>query len=95
MKYTLQDRLLRRELGEQSTYSGIKGLYGDKKWAQDLDIVNELGGHYGCVNALRSVDCCPLHKLGSRILPATFCVTVLTIMIQLVQIRYTPCLWFR
>lgn len=55
MRLTLQDRLLRRELGDGSSYSGIKGLYGDRAWINDLDIVNELGGHSGCVNALRSV----------------------------------------
>ncbi|SLM39623.1 WD40/YVTN repeat-like-containing domain [Lasallia pustulata] len=52
MKTTLQDRLLRRELGGLTRYSAIKGLYGDKTWIDDLDIVNELGGHSGCVNAL-------------------------------------------
>ncbi|MCJ1283722.1 hypothetical protein MMC26_003053 [Xylographa opegraphella] len=52
MKLTLQDRLLRRETGYQTPYSGIKGIYGDSKWITDLDIVNELGGHSGCVNAL-------------------------------------------
>ncbi|MCJ1402476.1 hypothetical protein MMC11_005696 [Xylographa trunciseda] len=52
MKLTVQDRLLRREIGCDSRYSSIKGLYGDKKWISDLDIVNELGGHSGCVNAL-------------------------------------------
>lgn len=56
MKVTLQDRLLRRELGGTSRYSAIKGLYGDKTWIDDLDIVNELGGHSGCVNALRQVE---------------------------------------
>lgn len=55
MKITLQDRLLKRELGGMSRYSAIKGLYGDKTWIDDLDIVNELGGHSGCVNALRQV----------------------------------------
>ena len=55
MKLTLQDRLLRRELGGTSRYSAIEGLYGDKTWINDLDIVNELGGHSGCVNALRQV----------------------------------------
>lgn len=55
MKITLQDRLLKRELGGTSRYSAIKGLYGDKTWIDDLDIVNELGGHSGCVNALRQV----------------------------------------
>ncbi|MCJ1389276.1 hypothetical protein MMC18_002132 [Xylographa bjoerkii] len=52
MKLTLQDRLLRREIGQHPRYSSIKGLYGDRKWISDLDIVNELGGHSGCVNAL-------------------------------------------
>ena len=53
MKITLQDRLLKRELGQPSRYSAIKGLYGDRSFVDDLDIVNELGGHSGCVNALR------------------------------------------
>ncbi|KAL8744369.1 MAG: hypothetical protein Q9190_003383, partial [Brigantiaea leucoxantha] len=52
MKITLQDRLLKRELGQPSRYSAIKGLYGDRSFVDDLDIVNELGGHSGCVNAL-------------------------------------------
>lgn len=55
MRYTLQDRLLQRELGGIFRYSAIEGLYGDKTWIDDLDIVNELGGHSGCVNALRQV----------------------------------------
>lgn len=49
----LLDRLLRRELGSRLKYAGIKGIYGDKAWIDDLDIVDELGGHTGCVNALR------------------------------------------
>ena len=53
MKLTLQDRLLRRELGSTSAYSAVKGIYGDRTWVDDLDITNELGGHSGCVNALR------------------------------------------
>jgi DDB1- and CUL4-associated factor 6 len=53
MKSTLDDRLWRRESGETSKYNSYKGLYGDQKWVDDLDIVNELGGHNGCVNALR------------------------------------------
>ncbi|KAL9119251.1 MAG: hypothetical protein Q9187_004193 [Circinaria calcarea] len=52
MRVTVQDRLLRRELGDGSSYSGVKGIYGDRAWVNDLDIVNELGGHSGCVNAL-------------------------------------------
>lgn len=53
MKLTLQDRLVRRQLGSASRYSKIKGIYGDRRWIHDLDIVNELDGHSGCVNALR------------------------------------------
>jgi nuclear receptor interaction protein len=53
MKYTLEDRFFRRELGEDSRYSSVQGLYGDKHWVDELDVVNELGGHSGCVNALR------------------------------------------
>lgn len=52
MKNTLEDRLLRRQLGDLSRYSSIHGLYGDKAWVNDLDIVNELDGHSGCVNGL-------------------------------------------
>ena len=53
MKFTLQDRLLYRELGDYSRNISVKGFYGQRKWVEDLDIVNELGGHSGCVNALR------------------------------------------
>lgn len=54
MKYSIYDRLLKREIatGRNSKYSSILGLYGDRQWAQDMDIVNELEGHNGCVNAL-------------------------------------------
>ncbi|KAJ5769798.1 uncharacterized protein N7511_001849 [Penicillium nucicola] len=52
MKDSLYDRLWRRECGERSAYSGLRGIYGSKEWVSDLDIVNELGGHTGCVNAL-------------------------------------------
>ncbi|KAI9849653.1 MAG: hypothetical protein M1837_002778 [Sclerophora amabilis] len=51
MRTTLQDRLLSRELGT-SRYPTVRGLYGQRAWIDDLDIVNELGGHSGCVNAL-------------------------------------------
>lgn len=54
MKYTVYDRLLKREVGHQRrTYTDIRGIYGDKHWVDNLDIVNELEGHNGCVNALR------------------------------------------
>ncbi|EDN08255.1 conserved hypothetical protein [Histoplasma mississippiense (nom. inval.)] len=52
MKSVLEKRLLRRELGEYTPFSSIAGIYGDKTWIEDMDIVNELGGHTGCVNAL-------------------------------------------
>ncbi|KAK2826882.1 hypothetical protein FQN49_007362 [Arthroderma sp. PD_2] len=52
MKSTLHKRLLFREHGDNTSYSSIRGLYGDKTWINDLDIVNVLGGHNGCVNAL-------------------------------------------
>ena len=47
--------LLRRSLGEKRKISSVKSLYGHRSWVNDLDIVNELGGHTGCVNALRLV----------------------------------------
>lgn len=50
---SIYDRILRRELGESSQYSSVRGLYGDRAWIGELDIVSELGGHSGCVNALR------------------------------------------
>lgn len=53
MKDMLYDRLWRRECGDRSSYAEIRGVYGDKEWVDSLDIVNELGGHTGCVNALR------------------------------------------
>ncbi|KAA8643564.1 WD repeat-containing protein [Aspergillus tanneri] len=52
MKNTLYERLWRRESAETSPYSSIRGFYGSHEWMDDLDIVNELGGHTGCVNAL-------------------------------------------
>lgn len=45
--------LLRRAIGNKRSQRSIKTLYGHNIWAEDLDIVNELGGHTGCVNALR------------------------------------------
>ncbi|KAB8349835.1 hypothetical protein FH972_023848 [Carpinus fangiana] len=50
--YTFPDRLLRRELGVHGPYTSVRGFYGDRKWIRDFDIVNELSGHSGCVNAL-------------------------------------------
>ncbi|EHY53407.1 hypothetical protein HRR83_003614 [Exophiala dermatitidis] len=45
-------KLLKRSLGESRKSGSVNTLYGDKTWVQDLDIVNELGAHTGCVNAL-------------------------------------------
>jgi DDB1- and CUL4-associated factor 6 len=53
MKFTLHDRLLRREIGERGRYAHIQGIYGDSYFVDQLDIVNELKGHDQCVNALR------------------------------------------
>lgn len=55
MQDTLYDRLWRRECGGLSGRAGVRDIYGSKEWVGDLDIVNELGGHTGCVNALRYV----------------------------------------
>ncbi|PYH90092.1 WD repeat-containing protein [Aspergillus ellipticus CBS 707.79] len=52
MKESLYDRIWRRESGEVSRFASLHGIYGSKEWVEDLDIVNELGGHSGCVNAL-------------------------------------------
>ncbi|KAK5099593.1 hypothetical protein LTR70_002326 [Exophiala xenobiotica] len=45
-------KLLKRSIGQKRFHQSIRPLYGDHAWAKDLDIVNELGGHTGCVNAL-------------------------------------------
>lgn len=55
MAKSLYDRIWRREAGGGSSSANIRGIYGSKEWVSDLDIVNELGGHTGCVNALRYV----------------------------------------
>jgi len=62
MRDSLSDRLLRRELQDSAGRSRkVRSIYGDKNWIRDLDIVNELDGHSGCVNALRSAAPGPLH----------------------------------
>lgn len=53
MRLSLPDRVLQREIGLNSTYPAIPGMYGDREFIDNLDIVNELEGHSGCVNALR------------------------------------------
>ncbi|KAF1834155.1 WD and tetratricopeptide repeat-containing protein [Decorospora gaudefroyi] len=52
MKSTIYDSLLQRELGLRKKKTDVSSLYGNRKWINDLDIVNELEGHNGCVNAL-------------------------------------------
>lgn len=53
MKDSLNDRLFRREIDIPiKRYNNIRAIYGDPQWIKDLDIVNELDGHSGCVNAL-------------------------------------------
>ncbi|EFR02981.1 hypothetical protein MGYG_09105 [Nannizzia gypsea CBS 118893] len=52
MKLSLHKRILLREQGDNTLDTSIRGFYGDKAWIDDLDIVNVLGGHNGCVNAL-------------------------------------------
>lgn len=53
MRNTLVDRLYRRETyGSNSTANSYRKLYSDRRLIDDLDIVNELDGHSGCVNAL-------------------------------------------
>jgi DDB1- and CUL4-associated factor 6 len=53
MADSLDVRLLRRAIGEKRSHRSTRKLYGHDAWVKDLDIVNELGGHSGCVNALR------------------------------------------
>lgn len=53
-KTTLDERLLNRAIGDHpARKTKVQDFYGDRAWIDDLDIVNELGGHTGCVNALR------------------------------------------
>ena len=63
LRGTLQDRILRREIGEQGSFARVSGIYGDPHFVDSLDIVNELEGHSGCVNALRHVYVPPLYIL--------------------------------
>lgn len=54
MRESLTGRLLRREIEDPlGRARKIRSVYGDRNWVKNLDIVNELDGHSGCVNALR------------------------------------------
>jgi len=86
---TVYDRVLQRELGNERRYSKVRGIYGDRKWIDNLDIVNELAGHSGCVNALRLVFD---FEAGNSFLCEA---TLLTHNLQLVSFRSTACFWFR
>ena len=44
--------LLGSRLGKSSPQKLIRNVYGHSSWTEDLDVVNELGGHSSCVNAL-------------------------------------------
>ena len=56
MNSSLDGRLLSRRIGDHGQgKTRFRDLYGDRTWMEDMDIVNELGAHLGCVNALRSV----------------------------------------
>jgi nuclear receptor interaction protein len=55
MADSLDVKLLRKQLGDKRRHTSVKTIYGDRSWISDLDIINELGGHTGCVNALRCV----------------------------------------
>lgn len=53
MKDTFSNKLYHREVADTAVRSKrSRQLYGDRRLVDDLDIVNELGGHTGCVNAL-------------------------------------------
>ncbi|KAI5290472.1 hypothetical protein KEM54_001446 [Ascosphaera aggregata] len=52
MESALHKRLLYRSIGRGDTLCRLPGLYSDRRWIDDLDIVSELQGHAGCVNAL-------------------------------------------
>lgn len=49
---SLQERVLYRSLGSKRPFCQLPGLYADKQWINDIDIVEELKGHAGCVNTL-------------------------------------------
>lgn len=53
MKDRFSNKLYLREIGDAAVGSkSSRQLYSDRQLIDDLDIVNELGGHTGCVNAL-------------------------------------------
>ena len=52
--------LLRRSLGSRGPNHTVKSLYGHNDWAEDLDIINELGAHTGVRSYPFCLLCTPL-----------------------------------
>ncbi|KAK5123260.1 hypothetical protein LTR85_002690 [Meristemomyces frigidus] len=52
MRDLLATKLLTREYAPSTPSRSYRSLYSDRSLIADLDIVNELDGHSGCVNAL-------------------------------------------
>ena len=53
MQHSINHRLHTREISELPLRTkSHRHFYGDRSFIDNLDIVNELGGHSGCVNAL-------------------------------------------
>lgn len=52
MNMTMHNRLFRRELAPQPGVGKVRLVYGDRTWIDRLDIIHQLDGHNGCVNAL-------------------------------------------
>lgn len=50
---TLNEELLYRQLHGNRGVGAINKLYGAQRWVKDLDIIGELRGHDGCINALQ------------------------------------------
>lgn len=72
MKQTTLTRILKREVGGLSPQAVSAGFYAERAWIDELDIVNELGGHSGCVNALRYVNTAQSRPLLSVFQPLQF-----------------------
>lgn len=54
MGQSIYEKIVSRELGTSGKPANVlRACYSDKAWIESLDIVDELVGHGGCVNALR------------------------------------------
>jgi hypothetical protein len=56
----VDQKLLHRELDELAGLGSRQSIYGSRAWVDNLDIVAELWGHEGCVNALWFVNFNPI-----------------------------------